>query len=114
MEPGEGHRHARLQQLIAEELAALLRDEVVDPRLEDVRVASVALSVDYRSARIGYVTQGNRQQVERGLERAAAFLRRRIGEALDLKRIPQLKFVYDADAAAAERAGKILDEENKT
>jgi ribosome-binding factor A len=108
-----GHRHQRLQQLIEEELTSLLRDEVQDPRLEDVRIIGVTLSIDYKSARVRYLvaddSRANLTKVERGLERAAPFLRARLGEALDLKKLPTLSFVYDRDAAAAKRAGAIID-----
>src|SRR2546421_13099574 len=101
-EPGTGHRHTRLQQLIEEELMALLRDEVQDPRLDEVRVTAVELSVDYRSARVRWVapdeTKPALDKVQRAFERASAFLRRRLGEALDLKRLPTLSFVFDRDA----------------
>jgi ribosome-binding factor A len=109
-----GHRHDRLQQLLKEEVSSLLRDEVTDPRLEDVSCTRVELSVDYRSARVHFLTEGepSRQaldQVECGLERAAPFLRARLGEALELKRVPQLSFKYDRDAAEEARATRILD-----
>ena len=110
-----GHRHQRLQQLIEEELSSLLRDEVQDPRLDDVRITAVELSVDYKNARVRYVvaddSKANLDKVQRGLDRAAPFLRARLGEALDLKKLPTLSFVYDRDAAAAERARAVLEEE---
>src|SRR5690348_4166873 len=98
-----GHRHQRLQQLIEEELAGLLRDEVQDPRLGDCRITKVELSVDYKSARVYYVVAddapANLQKVQRAFERASAFLRARLGEALDLKKLPTLSFIFDRDAA---------------
>jgi ribosome-binding factor A len=109
-----GHRHSRLQQLIREELESLLRDEVSDPRLDDVRCTRVELSVDYRSARVHFLLPPEREQpaelskVARAFDRAAAFLRARLGEALDLKRVPQLSFRYDRDAAEEERGQKEL------
>ncbi len=76
--PG-GYRHLRLQQIIEEEIAALLRDEVVDPRLAGVIVTRVDLSVDYKSARVGFVLSrarrdSEREEVEKALGRASAFL----------------------------------------
>lgn len=107
----EGHRHERLQQLIFEELAGLFRDEVTDPRLDDVRCTGVELSVDYRSARVRFVLPegADLKKAERAFERAAAFLQTRLADALDLKRVPALRLVYDHDAAAAKRAAEILD-----
>ena len=113
-----GHRHQRLQQLIEEELSSQLRDEVQDPRLADVRITAVELSVDYKNARVRYIvpddSKANLDKVQRAFERAAPFLRARIGEALDLKKLPTLSFVYDRDAAAAERARAVMEEEPKS
>jgi ribosome-binding factor A len=98
---GGGHRHTRLQQLMEEEIGALLRDEVVDPRLDGASCSGVELSVDYRSARVRFMLPAERQQpadiqkAERAFEKATAFFRARLGEALDLKRVPELRFVYD-------------------
>ncbi len=114
-----GHRHHRLTQLIKEELDALLRDEVADPRLDGARVVGVELSVDYRSARVRFVLENVAPDAtalklaDRGLERAVPFLRARLGEALDLKRVPELRFIYDRDAAGATRAATLIDEEKK-
>jgi ribosome-binding factor A len=99
-----GHRHVRLQQIVEEEVAALLRDEVSDPRLAGVIVTRVELSVDYKNAKVGFVLprarpDADRVEVERALVRAGAFLRARLAEAVDLKAVPALRFVWDAVAA---------------
>jgi ribosome-binding factor A len=97
-----GHRHARLQELIFEELRALLRDDVFDPALVDIRVTAVVLSADYRHARVHFVLHGDATgtppdgpSAERALARATPFLRARLAEAIDLKRVPDLRFVFD-------------------
>jgi ribosome-binding factor A len=104
IDEGAGHRHARLQELVQRELVALLRDEVADPRLEQVRIASVVLSVDYRHARVHFtVVRRNDTDhadgggVGRALERATPFLRGRLAETVDLKRVPELRFVFDGE-----------------
>jgi ribosome-binding factor A len=101
-EDGVGHRHLRVQSLLLEELRALLRDDVTDPALANVRVAAVVLSVDYRHAKVHFVleagAESERRPAERALERATAFLRARIAEAIDMKRVPDLRFVFDGVA----------------
>src|SRR4051812_25058607 len=104
IEESAGHRHARLQELIREEIVALLRDEVRDPLLEPVRVTSVVLSVDYRHARVHFARLRPSQEpaavlhdVQLALLRATPFLRARLAESLDLKRVPDLRFVFDAE-----------------
>ena len=105
---GAGHRHARLQGLILEELRALLRDDVTDPALIDVRVTTVVLSVDYKHARVHFALRPRegtaetlareRASIERALLRATPFFRVRLAEAIDLKRVPDLRFVFDGVA----------------
>lgn len=95
---GAGHRHERVQNLIFEELRASLRDDVSDPTLAGVRVTAVVLSVDYRHARVHFaLTTGidERRAVERALVRATPFLRARLADAIDMKRTPDLRFVFD-------------------
>ncbi len=99
---GAGHRHLRVQGLVLDELRSLLRDDVHDPALTGVRVVAVVLSVDYRHARIHFVLSGTESPhargVERALERATPFLRARLADAIEMKRIPDLRFVFDGIA----------------
>jgi ribosome-binding factor A len=100
-----GHRHERLSRLLHEELDALVRDELHDPRVSGAAVTYVELSVDYKNARVGYVAPlGDRQRVEPALARATPFLRARLADAVDLKQVPALRFVWDALAATSPTA----------
>jgi ribosome-binding factor A len=103
---GAGHRHLRVQGLVLEELRALLRDDVNDPALGEVRVVAVVLSVDYRHARVHFVLGGAASAevrgIERGLERATPFLRARLADAIEMKRVPDLRFVFDGIASPEE------------
>ena len=103
---GAGYRHARLQGLILEELRALLRDDVTDPAFAEVRITAVVLSVDYRHARAHFALRGvgasaeqERGRVDRAFGRATPFFRACLAEAIDLKRVPDLRFVFDGVAA---------------
>jgi ribosome-binding factor A len=94
---GAGYRHARLERVVHDELDEILRDEVEDPTLADVKITHVTLSIDYRAAKV-YYTCTSRREVERALERASGFMRARLADAVELKRVPELRFVYDAFA----------------
>lgn len=110
---GGGHRHLRLQELVLEELQSLLRDDITDPALVDVEIGAVVLSPDYRHARVHFsirpaLAEANRDMdveaalrapAERALMRATPFLRARLAEAIDLKRVPDLRFVFDGVAS---------------
>ncbi len=107
-EDGAGHRHLRVQSLVLEELRALLRDDVSDPELANVRVAAVVLSADYRNARVHFVLNGTpdaRRPAELALGRAKPFLRARLADAIEMKRVPDLRFVFDGVASSGDEGG---------
>lgn len=98
-----GHRLERLQQIVREEITATLEDEVRDPTLSDVRVTNVSLSVDYRLARVHFALPApedrtKREAVEHALVRVTPFLRHRLSDAAEIKRIPDLKFIFEGFA----------------
>ncbi len=96
---GAGHRHQRLEVSILEELRSLLRDDVSDPEVEGVGVTAVVLSPDYKNAKVHFVSRKGsvRASIERGLQRATPFLRRRLADSIELKRTPDLRFVFEAE-----------------
>ena len=108
---GAGVRHPRLEELFREELNSILDFEVTDPRLEGTRISMVELSRDGSRARVWVswhaeadVSASTAQSalvLELAFERAASFFRRRLCEALPLKRMPDLSFRIDPAASAA-------------
>jgi ribosome-binding factor A len=96
-----GHRPHRLENILLEQLQSLLRDEASDPALAGLVLVSLQLSVDGSHARVAYAVEaplGDARRVERSsrdaLGRATGFLRARLGEQLDLKRLPTLTFTF--------------------
>jgi ribosome-binding factor A len=88
-------RGLRLEQLFREELNSLLDGEVADKTLEATRIVRVELSRDGSRARIWFTHTEHAEasdEVQRAFQRAAGFLRRRLCEALPLKRMPELRF----------------------
>jgi ribosome-binding factor A len=98
-----GYRHGRLERLILDELRALLREDVADPALFGARITSLVLSVDYRHARVHFTLQDDGatsagREGARALHafhRATPFLRAQLADAIDMKRVPDLRFVLD-------------------
>jgi ribosome-binding factor A len=104
----QGHRHGRLQQILREELDALVRDELGDPRLDGVTITTVELSVDYRNARVQFwvprpapPTRDERDRLEKAFAKATPFLRASLAESVDLKQVPMLRFVWGEGAEPA-------------
>lgn len=96
--PKEFSRMQRVSELIRRELAVIIAREMDDPRVSFVSVTAVDVSRDLRNAKV-YVTQIDAAADEpldvRALQKAAGFLRKQLADALSLKSIPALTFVYD-------------------
>ena len=99
---------AELQRLVNE----LLCSEIGDPRLSGVRISAVELSGDLGVARLYFSTldpDQDPQPVERALDRAAGFLRSRVGRALRLRRVPELRFARDLTVRRGMELSQLID-----
>ena len=112
---GPTQRQLRAGELIRHALVDVMaREEFDDPAIHGVSVtiSEVRMSPDLRHASC-YVAPlgGDRDQQDKvaaGLNRAASFLRGRIGREIDMKFTPQLRFFVDESYEEAERIGALL------
>ena len=110
MTRGGYSRVERLGEQIARELATLIDREVRDPAVDRVTVSGVEVARDLAHAKV-YVTPATGSDVQatlEGLNRAAAFLRRRLGEHIRVRSMPALHFVYDRTLDEANRIDALL------
>ena len=106
-------RTQRLDSQIRQELMELLQREMQDPRLGFATVTEVETSRDLRHARVWVSLLGTDEEAERGMEAlhaATPWLRRRLGERLQLRRVPELSIRRDRSIEAGDRVLRILDE----
>jgi ribosome-binding factor A len=99
--PRERSRNLRVAAEIRRLLSELLLTETKDPRLERVQVTDVELSGDLGVATVFFGTLGLDDDPLDALEaftKARGFLRSRLGQALGLRRTPELRFRHDASA----------------
>ena len=109
----QGSRPDRVADQLRAELARLLSREVHDPGVGFVTLTRVQVSPDLQGARVYYTSLGDeagRRNTARALERAAPFLRRQIGGRLRLKRVPELRFLYDDSIEGQDRIERLLHE----
>ncbi len=111
------HRHERVAEEIAHEINAMLAGELKDPRLEGTVVASeVRVQPDMKHARVFISVQGSdKERVDaiKALEHASGFIRRKLGERLQLRRLPELHFTLDLTQEQVERIEQLLKEMKK-
>jgi ribosome-binding factor A len=105
-------REERVGAEIRRELAMLLRDEVRDPRLSHVTVQEVRAVRDLSHAKVYFTVMDPAQAkaTETALNKAAAFLRRRLAETMNLRTVPRLAFVYDKSIETGNRLASLIDQ----
>jgi len=103
-------RHQRVAEQIQRELADLLQFEVKDPRVSRVTVTEVEVSGDLAHAKIYYSGEAQSKELQKGLEKAAGFLRTQLSQRLLMRKVPQLHFVYDASIERGMRLSKLIDD----
>jgi len=110
--PREFSRNQRLGNQVLRSLSELLRFETKDPRLKKVSLTSVDLSRDLSVARVYFSLMDPNDDpapVTEGLQAAAGFLRGKLGGAIKVRHVPELRFVHDDSAAEAVRIGRLID-----
>lgn len=110
---GPSQRQLRAGELIRHALVDILaREDMRDPALEGVLVSvtEVRASPDLRSAKV-YVAplgRGDQNAVAAALNRAASFLRGRLGREIDMKFTPELHFHADNSFDTASHVDELL------
>jgi ribosome-binding factor A len=102
--------------LVQSHLTSALLRELGDPELASLVVTHVDVSKDLsiataRVRRLSVVDdESGRRDVLNRLKRAVPRLRRALGPALKLRRVPELRFVYDEGQDARNRVEELLRE----
>ncbi len=96
------------------EIARVLREEVTDPRIGWVTVTRVDPAPDLSHAVVYWSTLDEKgkspDETQKGLESAAAFVRRSLSKVLPLRRTPALRFRHDASIAQGGATLALLQE----
>ena len=103
-------RSSRIAEQMRRELADLLQFEVKDPRIGMVTITEVEVTGDMAHAKVFYSAQEGSAEQQKGLEKAAGFLRSQVAKRMLLRAVPQLHFEYDASADYGMKMSKLIDE----
>jgi ribosome-binding factor A len=106
-------RTERVDELLRQEIGALLAKEVADPRIGFATITDVETSPDLRHAKVWVSVigqKGDRDETLRALGAAMPFIRHELGRRLRIKRIPELHVHLDDSAERGTRVLHLLDE----
>jgi ribosome-binding factor A len=106
-------RVLRVTEAVKRELSIILDRQVEDPRIGMVTVTRVDLSDDLRHAKVYVSFLGGDEEKARSLrflKKARRYLRSELAGRLDLRVVPELRFIIDESAENYLRIEKLLRE----
>lgn len=111
----EYSRTDRIADQMQRELAQLIQREIKDPRLDAmVTVSGVKVSKDLSYADVYVTLLGKEDRAElikenlAILRHAAGYLRSSLGQRMQLRSLPQLRFHYDASVARGRELSSLI------
>ena len=106
-------RTNRVDELLRQEIGALLAKELGDPRIGFTTITDVETSPDLRHAKVWVSVIGgrtDRTETVRALQASMGFVRHELGKRLRIKRIPALHIHLDDSAERGTRLLHLLSE----
>lgn len=106
-----GRRPQRMAEQLRQVITTFLQEEARDPRIGLVTITRVKVGADLQRAVVQFVVHGDenvRNQTLEGLTNAAPAIRRRIGEAIRLRLVPEVVFEADLGMEHAARIEQLL------
>lgn len=91
-------RVLKIAELLREEISKIILNEMNDPTARQASVTRVLVSPDLKIAKIYLNILGEtsaRDSILQAIDRAKSFIRHRVGQNVELRYVPELRFFYD-------------------
>ena len=104
----------RLEHKFAIEISKIIEEEIKDTRIGFVTITAVSITNDLSYAKI-YVTVLNDNEKEetiKVLNNASKFIEMELSKRVDIRKMPELKFVYDESIEYSNNIESIIERIN--
>ena len=105
----------RLGNIFVEQISSILNTVIKDERINFVTVTSASITKDLYYAKI-YVTVLNdkeKDNILKLLNKASNFIERELSKRVEIRRMPNITFVYDESIEYAKNIENIIESINK-
>ena len=109
-------RSDRVSNLIHRAISSIIENDLWDGRIGMVTVTGVELEKDLKNARVYVSVLGDNKAIELSIDtlnNASSFIRTRLGQRVDLRNIPSIKFYYDSSTIDGMHIDKLLNKINR-
>lgn len=101
----------RLNNAFVEQISRILKTEIKDERIQFVTVTAASITNDLSFAKV-YVTILNdkeKEQILKLLNNASGFIERELAKRVEIRKIPNITFVYDESIEYANNIENIIE-----
>ncbi len=109
----KAHRLARIAEVIREVASETILFELKDPRIKGVTVTRTEVSADLQHAKVYVSVMGTAKEQElcmHGLRHAAGFLQAKVGDRLQTRFTPVIKFLLDEGVKKSIEISRLINE----
>ncbi len=109
------HKISRIESDIIKYLSNILYTETDDEFLKTITLTDIEVSKDLSYAKVYFTTLAamEHKDAEKEMNEAAPFLRGRLAQHIEIRNIPELKFIYDGTIEYATKIERIIKDLNK-
>ena len=102
----------RLNHILTEEISKVISEEVKDTDVQFVTITAVDISSDLSYAKVYFTNliDKDREKVTKALNRASSFIRGKLFDEVEIRKMPELTFVYDESIEYGNKIEKIIEE----
>ncbi len=105
----------RVASAIVQELGNILLTEVNDEDLKNVTITYATVTNDLSFAKVYFTTLDDekRDKVIKDMNNASSYFRTELAKRIDIRHMPEIRFVYDESIEYGTKIEKIIEEINK-
>ncbi len=103
----------RISEEVRREIDKIIREDVNDPRIGgtySITHADVTRDLRFAKVYVSILEAEKRDPMISALKNAAGYIRRELGQRIQLRYVPQLLFELDTNIEYSSRIGKLIDE----
>ncbi len=105
----------RLSNIMLEEIGKVIMEEVKDENIKFVTITAVKITNDLSYAKVYFTTllDDKKEDILKALNNASGFIRNKLFDRMEIRKMPTLNFVYDQSIDYGEKIEKIIDKINE-
>lgn len=105
----------RLNHIFTEEISKVINEEIKDDDIKFVTITAVDISSDLSYAKVYFTNliDDDREKVLNALNRASGFIRNKLMDMVEIRKMPELTFIYDESIEYGNKIEKIIEDIKK-